>query len=1239
MTYKRASFGLFAVITAILCFLAILLSTPWGAQLSFYVVKKVTPIQIEYGSGALLNDLKLNQLLIDNEQALIKANDVRLQLHLRCLWKNQLCVDELSIASLQVDVKEENSAPTTAITTKDVAPPASFTLPFTVKMKKFFLGKANLKTQGVEIHVTDFASALSVNKAAINIDKSTLASAHILLSEKSEPPEPVANSPWPLAALPELYSPVKLMLKSLTVKKLTVSEKETTGAENTVLSIVNTIARLSWFKTQLAIEQLSSTVSSVGDLALTGKVNFVSPYMVDLTLVSAIKEFELLPQLNHSNQKTLLQGNLSQLTTTISSKGALAFEAELSVDATDADLPYKLIADVTQFTLPDDITKVVTPSTLFLKSEGDLNRHVIDLNSNISGFGYQNAALEFNAIYEQQTFKINTLHFEDATANSKLNMTGELLLGQRTVWDVKLDSAGFTLPNIDQRLSGRVQGNIHSKGFWQEHEWAVKVVDSAIFGEMNEIKLNAKANVDINHMGQLAPSEIFVDYGDIALVLKGYSDENWHVSGKAQIAKMSNLLADLEGDFSSSFTISGPVKEPEVSLQGQLNNLLFDKLSSDVINVDAQYRPMNQHQHAVAITSAIISWDQHDINDVKLASKGDLNQQQFKLVWAGDSSADLVINSRYEQSTDQWKIQTEKALFALDEHTFEPDNPVDFQYNTIENTLAINQHCWLGVDAKLCLNEDSSLKLAQGTLPLAIQLDSELLKPFLPENLLLDGAIDGNIAIGWQPDSMPSVDATLSISDGDVQINKSGNLHRVLEWQNGQINLTIKNNNMLANVALFTADKTEMLSANTSISFADNRIVESQVTINDFNLSPLQFLAPELTTFEGMLNTKLTVAGDFDKPIINGDLNVTNGKAKILGNINTLEAINMAVNFKGQQGVISGGLNINNAAATLKGEIDWQSELQGQLNFDGELLKFSVPPDLTVTVSPHLIAQINASELKLSGRVEVLEGKLSINKLPQGSVSLSDDVIIVNDEGEQVANEKPFDIFTNIRVVIADAFKVEGQGFVGRLGGELQVSQQPHQPLQLFGSLKIPEGRYRAYGQDLSMTKGNISFNGQVNNPYVSLQATRSIEKENIIVGIDASGFANSLNIKLFSKPVMQQSETLSYLVRGRGLDAETGDSNTAIGVALGTAITNFSGVLTQIEKLPLINRIEIDGDEKQASIAGYLGDKVYIKYGIGIMEPINELTVRFYLLSRLWVETVSGLENSADIYYSFDIK
>jgi hypothetical protein len=34
----------------------------------------------------------------------------------------------------------------------------------------------------------------------------------------------------------------------------------------------------------------------------------------------------------------------------------------------------------------------------------------------------------------------------------------------------------------------------------------------------------------------------------------------------------------------------------------------------------------------------------------------------------------------------------------------------------------------------------------------------------------------------------------------------------------------------------------------------------------------------------------------------------------------------------------------------------------------------------------------------------------------------------------------------------------------------------------------------------------------------------------------------------------------------------------------------------------------------------------------------VNTLTARLYLQARLWLEVVSGLENSVDLYYRFEI-
>jgi translocation and assembly module TamB len=1297
MTYKRASFGLMIVLTSLLCFFAVLFSTPWGTQFTFFLLGTTTPLEVEYRSGALLNDLRLNQLTLNNNDIAVEVKDVHLQLHLLCLWKKQLCIDELSIGSLRINLKANSSTSSDELT-KDIIVSEFFTWPFTVKVKKLSLVKVNIINQNLEINLIDFSSALSINRLAVTIEKSMLASAIINVSEKQliaqpillvQPPlsaqlklpnQSVAQKsikPWPLAQLPKVYFPFHLTFKSFAVSSLTVNDV-TQKNNKARLKIENSLASFSWFKTTLRVENLLSKITKVEGLSLIsnistkGNIDFTSPYTIDLTLSNSITSNEILPLLNDSMQQVLLKGDLSRLAVTANNQGALVLTAEGTVDITNVNLPYELATEVTKFSLPNDITNIVTPYFFSFKSQGDINQQTIELSSEFSGLGYQNVAIELAASMYKNTLKVNTLFLQDNKADNMIDMTGELKLGSALSWNINVNSSGLTLPNIDKRLSGRVQGTINSSGFWRtnnsgvnakantstgDSKWAISLVDSAIKGEINGVKLNLEANVDLNDKGELAPSKLMLNYGDLALNLKGYSDDEWHVDGVANLGNINSWVQNIESGVNTKVNISGSIQNPEINLQGEFLKVFSTELFSEAVDFEVKYHPMNNHKHQITLTSSQVNFKEYTMTNFNLSSQGDLNQQQIKLNWFGDSSIDLLADIHYSPVNDRITLQTQNASFSLGEHFFKSNKPIKLLYETKQNTLAINKHCWLEGDSQLCLNNDSVVSLTQGKLFFAAKINMELIKPFIPEEIILDTTIDGNIAMVWQQDRAPSIDAKLFINKGKIQLNKEGELRKLGEWKEGEINLQWLNNTAQGNMTLLSyldstevntkannAVNPEILNAGATISFVDNRIagsniIDSYVTINNFDLSPLQAFLPELSLFEGLLSTKLTAEGALGKPKINGEITLVNGQANILGNINALEDIKLALSFNGQQAVISGDVNINKVAASLTGNLDWKNDLQGSFDFNGESINLAIPPELTITVSPEIKAQITASDVKLSGRVEVLKGKLSVNQLPEGSVSLSKDAIIVDDKGEQIAIEKSFDVFTNIRVVIAEAFKIEGQGFVGRLGGELQVSQQPRQPLQLFGSLKVPEGRYRAYGQDLSVSKGNISFNGPATNPYVSIQATRSIEKEDVVVGIDATGLANSLQVRLFSTPSMQQSETLSYLVRGRGLDAETSNSNAAIGVALGTAITNFSGVLTQLEKLPLINKLELDGSDDQASIAGYLGDKVYIKYGIGVTEPINELTVRFYFLSRLWIEAVSGLENSANIYYSFDIE
>jgi translocation and assembly module TamB len=94
--------------------------------------------------------------------------------------------------------------------------------------------------------------------------------------------------------------------------------------------------------------------------------------------------------------------------------------------------------------------------------------------------------------------------------------------------------------------------------------------------------------------------------------------------------------------------------------------------------------------------------------------------------------------------------------------------------------------------------------------------------------------------------------------------------------------------------------------------------------------------------------------------------------------------------------------------------------------------------------------------------------------------------------------------------------------------------------------------------------------------------------------------------------------------------------------LSLGAGLVNRSAIVSELNQIPGVSNIQFgaEGSEEDtaATVSGYIGEKLYLSYGIGLYEPINVITARFYLKTRLWLEVVSRLENSVDLYYSWDI-
>jgi len=280
--------------------------------------------------------------------------------------------------------------------------------------------------------------------------------------------------------------------------------------------------------------------------------------------------------------------------------------------------------------------------------------------------------------------------------------------------------------------------------------------------------------------------------------------------------------------------------------------------------------------------------------------------------------------------------------------------------------------------------------------------------------------------------------------------------------------------------------------------------------------------------------------------------------------------------------------------------------------------------------------------LSVTGDITINEGSLEPEVLPEGSVAVSADVVEVDYAGNVIAGQLPFDVNIDVRVLVENKFTVRSSILFATLGGNLHVLQLPGQPLQLFGNLAVVSGEIRAYQQQLKIRRGTFSFTGRPDNPRVNVRAERNISGSNVSVGIQVRGTYDALVLEVFSEPAMSQGAAMSYLVRGRGQDASTGEDGTALALTLASGVLNQSTLVSELNRIPGVNNVSFGAegteDDTAATVGGYIGDRIYLSYGVGLYEPINVLISRLYLSTRLWLEVVSRLENSVDLYYAFDI-
>lgn len=306
------------------------------------------------------------------------------------------------------------------------------------------------------------------------------------------------------------------------------------------------------------------------------------------------------------------------------------------------------------------------------------------------------------------------------------------------------------------------------------------------------------------------------------------------------------------------------------------------------------------------------------------------------------------------------------------------------------------------------------------------------------------------------------------------------------------------------------------------------------------------------------------------------------------------------------------------------------------LSIKGDKVLVANLPIVRMEASPDLQVSRRAGKVGVKGNVLIPSALIDLARF-EPSVQASSDVVVVDDPPQE--SGLPLAVNADIRLEMGESVRLRGFGLDGRLSGALSVRERPGRPPTGRGELNVT-GQYRAYGQDLTISRGKLLFSGgPLDNPGLDLLAVREIGA--IEAGVRVRGAAERPELSVYSDPPMDQAEAFSYLVLGRPLSSASGDDSQQLGAAAAALGSAAGGLLAS--KLGsgtgLAVEVESSADLGGAAltVGRYITPEIYFGIGRSLFDDIQVAILRYKLTSSIELEALSGAEFKGGVNYRLE--
>lgn len=853
-----------------------------------------------------------------------------------------------------------------------------------------------------------------------------------------------------------------------------------------------------------------------------------------------------------------------------------------------------------------------------------------------------------------QAIALKALDISRGTAGS-LDAHGTINLQPQLGWDLTAKADKLNPGAFAKEWPGLINFSLVTQGTQTPDGPDATIKLSQLGGTLRQRPLSGSADLKIKPKFVL-DGILDLNSGKSEISVRGHGGEHTDADITLAIASLGDWLPKSAGSLRGQFHVNG--KWPALDLNGQLD---AQKIVSGTSHVDSVNLRINAHDlskpqgqldlHANGLAAA-----QFSISDLTLKASGNQAAHQLQLDATGTPlSAHLALNGGLKG--DDWQgALNALSLQIKDQPDWTLQQPASFAY--VKGDLQLGEFCLKGGAPSLCI---SATRMASGAAQGQFRLEhlplTMLAKLASPESTLkLNGEINGNGDFSRTGSGALSGKATLSSASGAI-IYPDDTAHPLLSYEN---------------FAIDTVLSPQQIATSLHAAFNDGGRLDGQITLDgaagsdqalngkiEFGLKNLGFIelfTAELVSTKGQIDGTLHLGGSSSKPNISGDLALTHFATEVPSAGLKLHDGAIKLNSSdGEQFAIDGTLGSGAGALSVQGTLGVAANAPLRLHIKGDNFIAADIPAARAVIAPDLNVFGDGKSYRVDGEVELSSADIDLAKLPGGGTATakrSADIVIVGEDQQKVAASLP--ITANVTIKLGQGeklnmdlrqgqeIKLKGFGLDGTLAGQLVVSELPGRPTSARGQIKV-DGTYKAYGQDLQIQDGRLQFAGPIDNPGLDIRAIRRLADQNITAGVRVQGTANRPALTVYSDPVMDQSEALSYLVLGKPLRSASGDDSnrlgaaaTALGTASGDLLAKSIGGKLGVDDIGVADNSTLGG--AAFSVGKYLSPRLYVSYGVGIFTPGEVVTLRYKLTQHYGIEVQSAsTSNRAGINYRYE--